>query len=790
MAREVLPRIALILSLGAALAAQEPLPPLPPPFEDLGFPTLGELLPLRPVVLDEGKDGSVPLRYWGKDVKQTPDGWAMDDGAVESPGLLLLADHIRYRTATGEVEADGHIRLEGPGLRLRCVKLRMDWKRQMGEAWSLDMELPPSWYLKSDKVAFQTMKHWDFEQVELSPCPQEQPGWKAELSRLTVDLDHYAHIRNLWIWIGGVPTPYYLPWAIYPAKAERTSGFLPFNLSFNGPMGASVQAPYYQVLGDTADATLAPEFFTKQAVLWGGEARWNPEPTHQGSFSGEYIHQQPTEGLGWVRRYQYSFKEIYQREDGWQLAADVNQASDALLPSDYGQGIARLGATPFDSNLYLGKSLPWGTLALTSSEQRSFYTTETNSDLYNPGYPNYLRRQVLPSLQGTFYPVPVGSFYLDAGVRVGRLVYKPDLVVDQRDSNGNLLLDAQGNPIQYRPLSDTYDWERDDAFVRFQGRLGQWGPFRADLETLGRYTRYSHSLEKSYFNTESLGPVEDSISSFQVDNPGVDRLLGSARLQLSAPPIGRDYQDVHLLGYSGDLKHVLNPYFAVTTNTDAPNEGLIPHFDEVDFQPGVSGSAAGERSLEFGVKQHFLGRGGQGVPYLDLVRWNISTKYHMAPILLNDGRVLKGWGTIDSNIDVEPNDKLRVSFRRSSDLADADSDQSLSADYKAGDGSTLRLAYFSAGINRLLVRQKGIQLGGIQRLWSDRLRLEVLANYDFQQNIFASSQVALAYLTPCVAWSLRYSHLGIAVPGSLTKEDRLDLVITLRGLGDLGKITF
>jgi hypothetical protein len=194
--------------------------------------------------------------------------------------------------------------------------------------------------------------------------------------------------------------------------------------------------------------------------------------------------------------------------------------------------------------------------------------------------------------------------------------------------------------------------------------------------------------------------------------------------------------------------------------------------------------------MEFGVKQHFLGRPGVQVPFLDLVRWNMSVKYHFDPILLSDGQVLKGWGTLDNEMDVEPNDKVRISFRRSSDVTDSDADQSLSADFKAGDGTRFNLAYFSTGINRLLVQQKGVQIGGLQRLWDDHVRLEFQASYDSRLKTFTGSQVALAYITPCVATSLRYSHIGLQIPGSLTKEDRLDLVFTLRGLGDLGKFTF
>jgi hypothetical protein len=101
------------------------------------------------------------------------------------------------------------------------------------------------------------------------------------------------------------------------------------------------------------------------------------------------------------------------------------------------------------------------------------------------------------------------------------------------------------------------------------------------------------------------------------------------------------------------------------------------------------------------------------------------------------------------------------------------------------DGTKFNLAFFSTGINTLLVRQKGIQMGGLQRLWSDQVRLEVSTNYDFTQKTFAFSQVTLAYVQPCVAESLRYSHVAILAPNSLSREDRLDLVITLRSLGDL-----
>ena len=760
------------LSLGVlpvALVAQA-LPAIPLPETFPPVPGLEELLPLRPMPLDSPKDRADPLRFRGRNVQESPTGWVLEDGVVESKELMLLADRIRFNQVSGQLEAEGHIRLEAPGLRLRCERLRMDWNKRVGEAYALELELPPNWVLHSAKVEFNTLKHWEFDKVELSPCPEEKPGWKAQVSQLKVDLDHYARLKNLWIWVFDVPTYYYLPYAIYPAKAERTSGVLPISMAFSGPMGGSLAIPYYQVLGKSADFTVTPQYFTKEGTLWGGDLRWNPEPTHQGEISGEVIKQHTDD----LRRYRFNAKELWQREDGWQFTADVNRASDTLLDSDYGSGLARLGGNSYDSATYLGRNFAWGNINLNAAENQSYFLP--NDPFYSTDFPTSMKRENLPSLQGTLYPVPLGNYYLDGGLRFSRLGYNLNLASSTSSSLN---------------LRNNYVWDRDDGFARLSGRLGQWGPLRADLQTEARFTHYSSTLATSFYDLSndvdgSLNPnATAEADPFIVTGPPVDRMLGSARVQFSAPPIGRLFHDVHAFGYRGEVKHVLDPYFALTDTSKSSAEGRLPHFDGVDSEPGVASSAAGEQSIELGVKQHFMGRPGSGVPFLDLVRWKLSTKYHLETILLADGRFQKGWGSLDSDMDIEPNDKLHISFQHSTDVASNGSDDALSAGYQAADGTSFNLAYFSTGINRLLVRQKGIQLGGIQRLWRDEVRLEFSSNYDFTQKGFATSQVALAFVQPCVAESLRYSHVAIYSPNALTKEDRLDLVVTLRSLGDL-----
>lgn len=754
--------------LAQALAAQG-LPPIPDLPEARHRPALGELLPLRPFEVDLPGAGRVPFRWRGERVEEGPERWVLEGGAIQGESVLLVADRIEYEPGTGEIRAEGAIRLEAEGLRLRCRRLAMDWKRQVGEAYGLELELPPTWILRSDRVAFTTLRRWDFQAVDLSPCPQDEPGWKARLAELKLDLDGFAVLRHASVWLGAVPV-LYVPWAPYPANTTRSSGLLPPLLGSSSRLGATLGLSYFQTLGPAADATFSPEILTKEGVLWGGEVRWNPEPTHLGSVQGQSIRQR-SDGQN---RFRFSLKELWQREDGWQLTADLNRASDNLMEADFGHGSTALGGNPFDSAFYLGKSFQKAAISITGSEQRTFFSPI--DPFYRSDFPASLVRRGLPQVEARFFPVPLGRWYLDGSARINRFSYLLDLGDDPQ-------------PEQERPRT-RYAWTREDAALRLSGLVGQWGPLRVDFQALGRATHYGGTLLVDGFDSSRDTSANAAFDPFQVEGPDAMRFLASGQVKFSAPPLGRSFPRFSLFGWRGELKHVLEPFIALNETSRFSRAGRLPRFDEIDARPGVGGSASGEQSIEFGLKQHFLARALPGRPFQDLVRWRVGTRYHFRPVLLSDGRYQRGWSSIESDLDIEPDEAFRVSFRRTEDLVDGGADSAVSLEVKARDGSNLSLAYFSTGINRFLIRQKGVQLAGLQRFWDDRLRLEFNAAYDNYLKDFSSSQVGLAWVTPCVSTLVRFTHLyrppGTSTPGGkLVKEDRVDVVLTLRGLGDL-----
>lgn len=763
-------RSLLTVLLPHLLTAQSlPPTPVPPPLE---APTPSELLPLRPYQVERGAGLSrVPFDWRGERVREAGDIWVLEEGAIQAEGLLLLADRIEYRIAEGRLVAEGHIRLEGPGLRLRGERLEMNWALRTGEAWALQMDLPPTWTLKSGHVAFHTLRTWAFEEVELSPCMEVQPGWKAKLTSLKVDLDGFATLWNARLLLGPAPI-LYLPWAIYPAQAERTSGLMEPRLGYSNDLGTTVGLSYFQVLGSSADLTFSPEYLSKEGILWGGEARWRPDLTHQGSVSGLTIDQRSLD----TRRYRYSVKEVWQREDGWQVTADVNQASDYLVDSDFGKGLGNLGASSFDSSLYVGRSYTFGSLSLSAADQRGYFSAVNQLDPgFNPAIPTSLRWQTLPQGEFRFFPVPLfESIYLDGGLRAGQFGYRVE--------------GSTTTPDQH------YAWDRQDANTRIHGRLGQWGPFRADFEVMGRATHYSSTLSSNIYDPAAgaSGTAVDPVTSpYRVDGPAASRFLTSEHLRLSGPQVGRSFKDLSVFGFKGELKHVIEPYFGFTETSPFNEAGRLQRFDEVDSFPGVNQSASGERSFEVGFMQHLLGRSGAGGSFADLARLRIATRYYANPIILSDGRYKQGWSSIDTDLDVEPSERWRLSFRRSSDVGQGGSDNSLSLEIKAHDGGRFSLAYYSTGINQFLVRQQGFQVGGLQRYMEDRLRFQFAANFDFATNHFSSTELILAWVQPCVAYSVKYTHTALdPMAPNAGREDRVYLTLTLRGLGDLFSFQF
>lgn len=778
------------------------LPDLPVIIPSLGFKEIDQLFPQRPS--RSAPNNSTTIQWRGESAAEEGSVLTLVKGSVDLGGIVKLrADSIEYNRLDQSMKATGSVVLEHAEFRMVCHRLEIkiiisgEEIIPSGEAWGVTFELPPSWTLYSRHVHFvsypgdtlgflgkvlgggraeRTME-FHFEEVSVSPCPEEAHSWIARASSLNLKtgsfsdrsgLQGYASLKNVVLKIGPMPI-LWMPWALFPARVDRAPGLLPPELGYNNQLGATIGISYFQPLGQEADVTVSPTWYSNEGMLWGLESRWAPTITHSGNIQIKYILPKTT----MESRYRMNLHEIWDLDNGWFVRADINHASDQLMDAEFGRiGSSSLGSPIYDSSVFVGKNYKWAAFSLNASDQRTFF--QPDDPFYNQNFPASLQKIKMPEGQLRFFPMPIGNFHVDGSSRIGLLGYYLDLGNDD-------------------PISK-YTWNRSDHQLRLQGRLGQVGPFRADLQVGARFTHYSAVLTDSYFDPESppdeMGmprdPSDDPlVDPFRVEGPSTQRWIGSSRLQISAPQIGRSFYGLRMAGYRGDIKHILEPFVGITFNSKNKLAGLFPRFDEADTRPGVSNTAVGERSIEFGLKQHLFGRPGSDANYADLVRARTSIKYYFDPIFYSDGRRKLGWGSFDTDIDIEPNRTLRLSFRRASEISEGTADSSVSADVAVGQSTRLRLAFFNSGISRLHIKQRGIRTGGLHSMLEDKLRFQFEVNYDFERKTFTHSRLDLTYGSRCVAYSIRYYHIYMPEWSPFRREDRIDFALSLRNLGEL-----
>ncbi|MDR0499440.1 MAG: hypothetical protein LBH03_06905, partial [Holophagales bacterium] len=477
--RSLITKIAFLLAASIHVFAQG-LPELPT-IRSQDLKEADFLYPQRPAEGDY--KNSITIQWRGESVQEEGATIILINGVIELKGMgngdvILMADSIEYNDFDKSIKAAGAVRFEHTAFRMRCHRLEMQIGDKLvpsGDAWGVTFEFQPSWTLNSSHVYFVShpgnslgfigkLMSWGkanhttefyFEEVSVSPCPQENPGWAAKASALNLrtglynddsELQGYATLKNILLKIGPVPVMW-MPWVIFPAHIDRAPGILPFALGYNSHLGAALGMSYFQPLGHTADVTFSPTLYSKEGVMWGGEVRWEPEMTHRGNLFVDYIRPKSTHET----RYRLNMNEIWDLENGWFVRADVNHASDHLMDAEFSRNNSvLLGASTYDSSLFVGKNFKWAAFSLFASDQRTFF--QPDDPFYNPNFPGSMQKIKIPEGYLRFYPIAIGNFYLDGSARIGRLGYR-------------LEFDDDNSTVDYY-------WSRNDYQMRLQGQLG------------------------------------------------------------------------------------------------------------------------------------------------------------------------------------------------------------------------------------------------------------------------------------------------------------------------------
>ncbi len=388
---------AAAFAFAALLVASAPAVP-PAQAENTG--TLSELAP----VLEEGLALGGPVTLSADTISYDEDaGVALAEGNVEVGfgDRIIRADRIRYDEVSGEAEFTGHVHFEQNGDEFSFDRIVLNIRTELGVLYNGSIRISSNRYRISSERFEKTGKRSFFiRRGELTTCPCEpEPDWKIGIGRSKVTLDGYAVGRDVTFRIRDVPVLWF-PWAAFPVKLARQSGFLIPAFEHSSSRGYSIQLPFYWAINRWSDATFTLDAMTRRGYRPEAQYRFALNSKSEGDIRATAYHDTVTEDTRYriygENRFRYS--EHWSANARWDIPSDDQYYFD-LVEEDI---------------LRTARHVPSrGFTAWTGSNDSHALSVAWVEDVQGTPDDNTVQR--LPEYSGTILPQSLGRTGIAAG---------------------------------------------------------------------------------------------------------------------------------------------------------------------------------------------------------------------------------------------------------------------------------------------------------------------------------------------------------------------------------------
>lgn len=284
---------------------------------------------------------------------------------------FMGADEITYDQEQGRYTAEGNIRYQAPGLRLRAEHAQGNQNTDTHTLEDIRYQLLSRRGNGTAKSANLTGDTGSLYGATYSTCAPEARHW--ELSARRIDINQstgMATARGARLKLGKVPV-LYLPWLMFPTDDRRRSGLLYPQISNSGRNGLDWRQPIYLNLAPNYDMTIGPRFMSRRGSLLDTQFRYLNEHG-QGTLDALWM---PHDRLRDRDRWRVHFDARQDIDDHWQARANVNWISDPRYFEDFTNSIEGLSQSTAYSAIWLyGRGANWAVSLSADHWQLADYT--------------------------------------------------------------------------------------------------------------------------------------------------------------------------------------------------------------------------------------------------------------------------------------------------------------------------------------------------------------------------------------------------------------------------------
>jgi LPS-assembly protein len=302
--------------------------------------------------------------------------------------MTVQADKVIFYDKTKDVVAEGGVVLtEGEDI-LRCDRLELNIETKKGTVYQGKIFLKQkNFHVAGGKMEKLGESEYRVHDARLTTCDAKLPYWMFTVKRLDIDIEGFG--QGWWAGFRVLDIPVlYFPWAIFPVKRDRQSGFLFPYFGSSSKWGPEFRLPFYWAIAPNQDATFYVERIgDTRGRGWkeGAEYRYAWSTQAQGKISGNYIWDERGDQSAWWKERQHKsrwsvFAEHDQRfPHGYYFKTNINYVSDKNYTVDFPSDIpkeTRIDATSLsqlESTITVGKNWEWGALETDAYYFRRLY---------------------------------------------------------------------------------------------------------------------------------------------------------------------------------------------------------------------------------------------------------------------------------------------------------------------------------------------------------------------------------------------------------------------------------
>lgn len=459
-----------------------------------------------------------------------------DDYAVLTGGVQIRYQDVDLKAREAEIDLDtkvvkarGDVVIDQAQRRLTGETAEYDLDTKTGTLTQATAHVHPDYYFNGAEIAKIDDDVYTVTDGVFTSCSQEVPDWSFRLGTARVEVEEYARIHDASLRAKGVPV-FYTPYILWPAKTERSSGFLIPNIGYSDRRGAQLGLAYFQTLGRSYDTTLHLDLYSQNYFGVGDELRYRPSEGTRGQFIG-YLVRDP-EALV---------------DDDWRWKLEWNHETNDALPWGMRGVVTYQEFSDFDFFRDFERDFDRNTLRFTDS--RAFVTGNWGPHLFNAllndretFFTDEIRQQRrLPEVE-----------YRLRSTRLGRT----PLYLEVESSASYLDIDQ-------RQYSGSYGRVHAAPELSLPVRSFPW--LNLKLSGGGQMTFYSDSLDEA---------------GDDFDGEALTRVLPFARAEVVGPSFSRIFD--REAGDFSRFKHVIEPRWTYNYQQEFDRDLEIPQFDELD----------------------------------------------------------------------------------------------------------------------------------------------------------------------------------------------------------------